>query len=487
MVWVGCVNVTILLAQIQTKVEDNKIPREAQTCAQKFAHAHARAKDALEQFQRRVAAQRTLITVHFAQIETAVNRSKRAALSQLEAHANPSLKLLETHTDQFEVFARQAACNWFAGGLAVNDLCDDVKHPCDNVPVPVFHCDGVEIVREWLNTDACWSISYDSGRYCAGDNDGMALEWARVKLLADMQQLVSNARQDLSENVFKTQMHHAETKQTQFSGKRLATIQTGSGCTDNVYALAVSPLGDVGAIIHRGTDSIAIVSFPRLEILRIFGKEKKDSGWFDYLKRLCFSANGEHILVSDKHWIEEIQVETGKHVRNIGDRMLASLTCMDVNATHVVASETKESGSCIYLFAYSSGAFLKKFGQVLRNCVDVKFSPNGTQIIATESTPQRVLIFTVQGSFVRHCEISKNDCLLSTNILSSGEILVTGRCFTGPPHFRHNEWNLAVLRSNGEENKCITKLLPSRLCFSQIVTVKNFACVFINSEVHVFS
>ena len=141
------------------------------------------------------------------------------------------------------------------------------------------------------------------------------------------------------------------------------------------------------------------------------GSGNSDENTFGSVYRLCFTATDNLLLVDRvRYRVQEVTL-SGKHVRFIGKGVVGRASGVAANDKYIAVSSCEEEADTpIMLFDAVTGAHVRSFGDVRGYFSALRFTRDGSHIIALEKgSPlysledrDRIAMFTIGGEFVKH-------------------------------------------------------------------------------------
>lgn len=405
----------------------------------------------------------------FANLREALDSSERAALVEFDGHVYHAVKMLQAQVDAMQVWKRQAVASVTAGAQFNFTL--DVS--LEQVNVPIFNDVGMSALRNEFQAGKCWSVDLVS--------DDVANDRKRCELIEGLQLFVTEAKEDVSHNVFGK--HCGALTQWSCQGVPLFTMAIPGDFS--VAGFAVSPDGTMTALTDFFSNSIILIQNPCGKIIRTFNIVLWQNTGSVF--GVCFGHTGQSLLVTISNFacIQEITLN-GEFVRFIGAGYHGGIRLLDANSRVVVATASSISNS-IYLWDYNSGEFLKdigsKFtkGQSLFEWISIKLSPDGECVCVVAKNPRSVFMVNLEGESILQISHPGNFYPSSVTFLPFGEIVVAGKM--------EGVCTVNILSKDATDVKAHIVVGDDTLfmeLWPTVISVSNFVCVVVANKFHVF-
>ena len=174
------------------------------------------------------------------------------------------------------------------------------------------------------------------------------------------------------------------------------------------HSLAVTQDGQYFIVSNESDHGLSVYSMESGRCIRKFGEKGLEPGQFNGPYRICATPNGT-LLVAEyaNKRIQEVTL-TGEHVRFFGIGQLGNGSFFSICIQGDIVAVGKYEMSAeerIFLFNYSSGALIRKFGSCggdegkTTYITGLSISPDGKRLLVCEYA-SRLTLFSVDGTFI---------------------------------------------------------------------------------------
>lgn len=219
------------------------------------------------------------------------------------------------------------------------------------------------------------------------------------------------------------------------TGTLSRTIELSS---DSGHAgVVITPDGSLLLVTNNERHCVTVLDVHRGTAVQEFGTQGAGRLEFDEPQKLCCSSDGKVIIAdSGNKRLQEVTV-TGEYCRFIGSGSFdgQAVHAVACDGVHVVAGKGGPvvSGSLIYVFAYSSGAYLRRLGRhgdELGCCSGLRFLPSVDpervehQIIVADCVQGNTTVFELDGTMVKRLTDGVSGLFFDIDVVGEDQLLV---------------------------------------------------------------
>jgi hypothetical protein len=178
-------------------------------------------------------------------------------------------------------------------------------------------------------------------------------------------------------------------------------VLTRSKVTPQGFGLCVSTALDVVAV-STDDNTIVVSRLSTGQRLRVIGGEGYNQGQLDYSMgagRMCMTHRGTILVAEfDNNRVQELDVNTGGHVRFIGTGVVCEPQCVDCNRQLIAVCDDRFR---ITLLSWRSGALLRRMGRGhLSGPLGLRLLRDGVSLAVADTNHHRICVFSTDGALL---------------------------------------------------------------------------------------
>lgn len=211
-----------------------------------------------------------------------------------------------------------------------------------------------------------------------------------------------------------------------------------SGEASHLSGIAVHPLGTVLMLCSNNGRSLHCLhtfSLPSCSPIASFAGKGTRPGDVYCPRKIGYSPDGNTVFVAEDRVsspvVQELSSSNGDHLRFIGEgQIYRGLSGLAVGEHLIAVGRWSSDSDAVVLFERSSGAFLRSFGGcgltpgMMRSVTGIRFTQDGSHIVAAEYLNCRASVFNVSGVFVKCVGKGTATTPFDVEICPNGDVIV---------------------------------------------------------------